>query len=164
MRNTGLFLVDIEDLTKVEIQFIPSELSFSSDSKIEAVVSPGRNNPFYHFSGSEDTLRFQLDWHCVETNREDVIRKCRWLESLTKADGYTKNQHKVQLIWGDLIKPETLWIVKSATFQVSLFDRVYNMMPRQAYQDVILMRVSSYNRSVYDVRNGLDTETAKTGL
>ena len=164
MAGTSIYLVDTVDLSKIELQFVPTEMSFMSDSKIEAVVSPGRNNPFYHFSGSEDSLKFQIDWHAMEQSREDVIRKCRWLKSLTKADGYKGGQRKIQLIWGSMIKGDSLWIVKSANFQVSLFDKVNGIFPRQAYQDIILMKVTSYNRSIDDVRNGLDTQTSKTGL
>lgn len=165
MAATKIYLIDSIDLTQVQLQFVPGELSFSPDSKIEAVVSPGRNNPFYHFSGSEDTLSFQIDWHAEQTDKEDVIRNCRWLESLTKADGYTGGQHPIKIIWGNLISKDTQWLVVAAGYKVSLFDRTSNMMPIQAYQDVILKRLSSFNRTQYDIRNNLDIDSSiKTGL
>lgn len=164
MNNTSLFLVDTVDLTKVELQFVPRELSFSPEAKLEAVLSPGRNNPFYHFSGAEDMLSFQIDWHAAEPSKEDVIRNCRWLESLTKADGYNGGQHPIKIVWGKLFSQDTLYLVKSAKFQVSLFDRVEGILPRQAYQDIVLVRLASYNRTINDVRNNIDLQNTPANI
>ena len=161
---TSLFIIDTVDLSQIELQFIPRELEFSPDSKIEAVVSPGRNNPFYHFSGSEDSLKFQIDWHAMDNDRKDVITKCRWLESLSKADGYASGLHPIKLVWGDLMNKETVWIVKQALYKVSLFDKVFGMLPKQAYQDVVLVRLATYNRTINDIRNNLDIDSSKLAI
>lgn len=156
-----IYLVDTIDLSQVALQFVPGKLAFSPESRIEAVLSPGRNNPFYHFSGSEDFLKFQIDWLAAEESRRDVIDNCRWLESLSKADGYNRGLHPIKIIWGDLMNNDTLWIVKNASYDVSLFDKAFGMLPRQAYQDVVLARLASYNRTTSDIRNNLDIDSTR---
>jgi len=64
------------------------------------IASFGSNNPIYQYTGSEDTLSFVIDWFSSENHREDVIFNCRWIEALTKSDGYNEPPHRVKIIWG----------------------------------------------------------------
>lgn len=152
---SNMWLVRIDDqgnqVESLRIQTVPLEISVEPESNWAVIPSVGRNNPFYQYTGGEDTLAFTLDWYSVENQREDVIRKCRWVQSLARADGYVKGPPRVLLIYGDLFRFAT-WIVDSAAYRLSLFDKERGMLPRQAYQDLVLKRVTEMNLSTQDFR------------
>jgi hypothetical protein len=128
----------------IKFQSVPPELAFESNSSFVPIATVGRNNPFYHYTGSEDILNFTLDWYANDTLRLGVIQSCKWLEALTKADGYLEEPHIVKLIWGDLFEDST-WIVTKASYRLTQFQAI-GMRPVQAYQDVELRRVIGHNR------------------
>lgn len=147
----------------VELPFVPGELSFSMDSKFMAIGTIGRNNPFYQYTGSEDELEFTIDWYSDTYHVEDVIFNCRWLEALTKTDGYS-NTHRVKLMWGkdDRLFRDDIWKMVAAPYKLSEFNRGYkspetgqfvstSLLPRQALQTVKLKRVSKNNMLYSDI-------------
>lgn len=135
----------------LKIQTVPKELDYNPQANWVVIPSVGRNNPFYNYTGGEDSLSFTLDWFCNDERRTDVIESCRWLESLSKADGYNAEPPMVILQWGRLFRFEK-WIVESAPYKLSLFNREYSMLPGQAYQEVTLKRVTGFNLGIKDMR------------
>lgn len=133
-----------ESLEQLRVQTVPTTLNVAGDSNFEVIPSIGRNNPFYHYTGSEDSLTFELDWYSIEGLRQDVIRKCRWVRSLTKSDGYNLAPPRIVLTFGHLFTNEQ-WIVESAPYRLELFDKEQGMFPRQAYQQITLKRVTDHN-------------------
>lgn len=147
----------------VELPFIPQELSFSMDSRFMAIGTIGRNNPFYQYTGSEDELEFSIDWFSDTFHVEDVIFNCRWIEALTKTDGYS-NTHRIKLMWGkdDRLFRDDIWKIVSAPYKLSEFNRGYkdpengnfrstSLLPRQANQIVKLKRISKNNMLYKDI-------------
>lgn len=146
---SNIFLVRLDDRYNqnpepLRIQVVPEELSVQPTANWAVVPSLGRNNPFYHYTGGEDTLQFTLDWYAVTERRQDVIDKCRWVESLCKADGYLDEPPRVLLIFGELFK-STTWIIKEAPYRLKNFNRERMMFPQQAYQELTLAKVTSRN-------------------
>lgn len=139
-----MYLVDLITLEKLPIQFVPQEMRWGPESNWVVIPSVGRNNPFYHYTGSEQTLTFQLDWNARVENRDDVIKSCRWVENLSLADGYDAEPPPVRIIFGTLFEEYT-FIVQSAPWSMNLFDVQYGMLPRQAYQDITLKRITGLN-------------------
>lgn len=139
------FIIDLVTLDRMFFQSIPTTLDYSPESNFEAIASPGRNNPVYQYSGSEDTLEFVLTWFCDHESRADVLLKCKWLEALSKGDGFEEPPHLVKLSFGDLFSDAT-WIVNSAKYKLGRFQRDYAMLPAYAEQQVILKRVTADNR------------------
>lgn len=149
-----MWLVRLSNNAQVEslrIQTVPFEIEIDPAPNWAIVPTLGRNNPFYHYTGGEDTLQMTLDWYSVDPLRNDVIDKCRWVQSLCKADGYKKEPPAVLLIFGNLFR-NTTWIIKNAPYKLSIFDKEMKMLPRQAYQEVTLAKISDHNTSVDDVR------------
>lgn len=149
---------DYPALHKVKLPFIPKTLEYNAESTFAVIKPIGRNTPRYHFTGSEDKLEFEIDWHSFEENREDVIRDCRIIESLTKSDGYLRPPPMVLLQWGrdNYLFGDHEFIIIKAPYRMVQFNRsqiingvVQNtyMLPVQAYQTVTLARVSSTNLS-----------------
>lgn len=141
----------------LELPFIPNELSFNMDSKFVAIATVGRNNSFYHYTGSEDELEFTIDWFSDTFHVEDVIFNCRWLEALTKTDGYG-TPHRVKIMWGkdDRLLRDDIWLLVSAPYKLSQFNRGYidpdtrdyistSLLPRQAYQTCKFKKISKSN-------------------
>lgn len=148
--------------SSLKLPFTPQKLSYNPTSEFTAIASFGMNNPYYHFSGSEDTITFKIDWFSSVNSRKDVIFSCRWLEALTKADGYDQAPHRVQLVWGEqnLMFDDSLWIVAAAPYELSDFINGYKengefrrvgLLPQQAYQNVTLKRITSANRSTREI-------------
>jgi hypothetical protein len=144
MKPNQPVIIDMVTLERLHFQSIPREINVDSSSTWVAIESVGRNNPFYHFTGSEDIIQFTLSWFCDDESRQDVIKKCKWLEALTKNDGYDVAPHPVKLVFGDLFKAST-FIVHKAKYQLANFNREYKMMPMLAFQEVELRKITSVN-------------------
>lgn len=143
--------VDVPNLKALKIQTIPLELSVEPLSKWAVIPSIARNNPFYHYTGGEDKIAFTLDWYSITDNRHDVIDKCRWVEALSKGDGYFKGPSRIILIFGGLFTKDT-WIIESAPYKLSLFDTDRELLPRQAYQELTLNKVTTHNSTRNEIR------------
>lgn len=138
------FILDLVTLQKLYFQTIPTVIDINPDSKFVAIESPGRNNPLYQYTGSEDSIDFGLTWYCDDESRMDVILKCKWLEALTKNDGYDNKPHIVQLIFGDLFR-DSKFIVEKAPYSIGRFNREFKMLPCYAEQKITLKRISTTN-------------------
>lgn len=144
------------------LPFVPGELNYTPESNFVGIASFGRNNPFYQFTGSEDTLTFTIDWFSDDPSREDVIFNCRWLESLTKGDGYDDVPHRVKIIWSvdDRLFEDSIWLLVSAPYKLSQFVKGYrkdgevistSMLPQQAYQTVTFKKLKQYNTTTKEI-------------
>ena len=152
---SNMWLVRLDSLgdeqEKLRIQTVPIEMSVTPESNWVAIPTIGRNNPFYNYTGGEDTLEFILDWYSTSEDNTDVINKCRWVESLSKANGYVKGPPKILLIFGKLFT-RTTWIIEKAPYKLSLFNKSEGMLPRQAYQELTLKKVTDHNSSITEIR------------
>lgn len=144
------YILDLVTKNRLFFQTIPLELNYNPESSWVAIAAAGRNNPTYHYTGSEDTLSFMITWYAATEGRADVIRKCKWLESLSKNDGYDNQPHSVQCIFGDLFK-EAKWIVFSAPYKLAMFNRQIGMLPQLATQEITLKRITVTNRTRRDI-------------
>lgn len=89
-----------EGFQQVIIQGMPKEINVSPDTTWATIKTVGRNNPFYHYTGAEDTITLDISWYSTEPNRRDVIRKCRIFESWSKANAYQSAPPELWLSWG----------------------------------------------------------------
>lgn len=144
------YILDLVTKQRLFLQTVPMELNYGSEGAWATIAPVGMNNPFYHYTGSEDTLTFSITWYSDEENRQDVIKKCKWIESLTKNDGYENKPHPVQFIMGDLYR-NAKWIVYSAPYKMANFNREFGMMPQFASQEITLKRISPINRMRSDI-------------
>ncbi len=160
---------DIDNsLSIISLDTIPREVQYTPQNKVIAMASPGRNNPFYHYTGSEDTLEFTIDWYSNSYNKSDVIMKCREVEAMSKNDSYDKTPALLRIIWGkqDLLFNDTYWVIEKAPYKLQNFNRAYRdwdkntgelgkdlfatgLLPVQAYQQLTLKKVTPNNSSFY---------------
>ena len=162
--SDSIVIIDIdavgvdEGIRTIELPFIPKELSWNCESSFVAIKPIGRNNPKYHFTGSEDRVEFEIDWHSMDNDRMDVIRKCRLIEALSKGDGYKNPPHRVLLKWGtdDILFRDIIFIVTAAPYRLTQFNKAQllngtiqsnHLLPIQAYQKISLSRITDSNLS-----------------
>jgi len=137
----------------ITLPTIPLELAYDVESDIPAIASFGRNNPFLMWTGSEDTLNFQIDFYSKVASKQDVIYWCRWLESMAKSDGYLGGMHRVLLVWGkdDKLFGGDTWYISKASYKLSQFQGHKSLLPAQAFQDITMKRVTDHNRTTQEI-------------
>jgi len=153
----------------LELPFIPDEVNMDPSSTFKAIASPGRNNPHYHYSGSEDTLEFTVQWFAKQEDRKDVIQNCRWLEALTKADGYSEDPHRVRIMWGRnaTLFDKDQWLLVHAPYKLSQFINGYkgkqgdfvstDLLPQMAEQKLTFKRVARTNRTAKEIITNINS-------
>ena len=149
------YFVDMVTCEILVLQTLPLEFNYSPETQWNVVMAPGRNSPNYQYSGAEDTLNFQISWYANEESREDVLRKCKWLESKSKNNGYDEKPHRVKLMFGDLFN-DTEWIIFDARYRISLFHRSIGFLPCLATQELTMKRVMTSNRTTQQIQK-IDT-------
>lgn len=152
---------------KIVLQNRPSQVDFRGETSWATIKSMGRNNPMYHYTGSEDTIQFNISWFCNDPNNyEEVVTKCRLLESWTKSDGYTSGPPVLIIDWGgnDGLFKGAYFILTSATYTLSNFQsgnidmrdqnpviKNTKLYPMAATQELVFKRVSAHNLKHQDI-------------
>jgi hypothetical protein len=144
------FIMNLRTGDKLFFQTVPEDMNYDPDSQFMPLQSPGRNNPLYNYTGSEDTLTFTLSWYGNDSTYETVLRSCKWLESLTKNDSYDNPPPNVLCVFGNMFK-DAKWLVTKAPYKLHLLSRPNGMLPQLAYQDLTLKRVTETNRTTQDI-------------
>lgn len=110
--------------TSLVIQNRPSEIQVNPQATWVAIKSMGRNNPFYMYTGGEDTITFDISWYASDPNHfEEVLAKCRLLESWTRANGYSQAPPTLKISWGsaDIFRNRD-FILESCPYRLSNFQ------------------------------------------
>lgn len=145
-----VILLDLDSGERLHLQGLPEELDVRPETSWATIRPFGRNLPHYQFTGSEDIIVMNISWYPQRDDLTDVIEKCKWIESLTKADGYFGRPHTVALIWGDLFRNYS-WIVDSAPYRLSNYSGDHGYRPRDARQEVTLKRISDTNLTLKEI-------------
>lgn len=145
-----MHIVALRSMERLELQFVPSKLTLNRQPTAQQVEIVGRNVPRQQVQGSERTLSFEVDMYALEDDRSDVIRRCLWLESLTYRDG-DQPQERVRLIFGRMFHND-IWVVRSFTYDMSLFDRQNSNVPRQAMGQITLVQDGDLEPMASDIR------------
>lgn len=158
---------------RIVIQNRPSTIEFKGETSWAAIKSMGRNTPMYHYTGAEDVIQFNISWYATdEANPDEVINKCRFLETWTKANAYQAAPPVIRIQWGsgtsvtegDLFKGQ-LFILTSATYTLKNFSDSIRaktggkfvklvskgLYPVVATQELIFKRVSATNLNYGDI-------------
>jgi len=149
----------------IKLVSVPRELNWNSESVFAAIKPLGRNSAFYHYTGSEDKLEFEIDWYSTSWDSREVIKNCRRVEALTKADGYTGNPHRVMLKWGvsNVLFEGIYFQMIAAPYRMTQFNKGRrgsdgsiertHMLPVQAYQTVTLARIDEINTTFDQIKH-----------
>ena len=154
----------------IVLQNRPTSLDFKGETYWAAIKSMGRNTPMYHYTGAEDTLQFNISWYANDPEHpDDVINKCRLLESWSKANGYKASPPILKLQWGSMKRDnpfqDHLYILISATYTLMDFNdcirggetkgyqslKTRGLYPAAATQELVFKRVSDINLEYGDI-------------
>lgn len=144
------YIINLSSLETMEIQFVLDELTYTRNANYSNIEIIGRNEPKYHYSGGETTMPLILDFHAQDDDRQDVIRKIKWLEALSYGDGYDANPPVIKIVFGEVFKEEQ-WIVKSVKPNMSLFVPMFNFLPHQATVSLDLAKYAPKNPKWVDI-------------
>lgn len=147
----NFYLTAIRSLEQIKIDYLPKSISPNRSSDIADLKIIGRNNPVHHYLSGSNTITLDLDFYAKEKNREDVIKKCRMLESWAVNDGFDKKPEQVRITLGSIFKFEDLWVIDSIVTDFSNFDAAYNFLPKQAYVKLSLKLDTPKNRKRRDI-------------
>lgn len=108
----------------IEFQTKPSNIKVNPQTNWATIRSMGRNLPMYHYTGAEDTIEINISWY--QDNKQyadDVLNKCRILESWSKANGYLSSPPLLQIVLGDGEGPfdGQYFILYSASYELTHF-------------------------------------------
>lgn len=119
-----IFNLSVSPYQSITLQNRPDELKVDPKSSWATVASMGRNNPFYLYTGGEDTISFDISWFVSDpTRRDEVVAKCRLLESWTKANGYQAAPPVLLIKWGGSgIFDNDNFILESAPYTLTHFQ------------------------------------------
>lgn len=124
--------LNVSPAISLVIQNRPDILRVEPAATWAAVKSMGRNNPFYFYTGGEDTITFNISWYSVDADhRDDVVNKCRLLESWARADGYSASPPTLRIQWGNSgLFEDDLFILAAAPYELTHFQNASRMMKR----------------------------------
>jgi len=146
------YFVDLDTGETLGMQGLPKKLDYDPKAIFAKIKVPGRNNSWITYSGSEDVLQLDISWYSVTNDKTDVILRCKWLESMTKADGYLGRNHFCRLQWGDLFS-KSIWVITAAPYDLKDFDKPSGMMPTCATQKVTLERYTFENSTHQNIND-----------
>ena len=149
--NTNkVYIVNISAVpyVKLELQNRPNEIPVNPISNWSDVNSMGRNIPFAIYTGGNSSFSIDISWFSDQPNvPNDVLAKCKLLESWSKADGYKSSPPLLKIIWGgSKIFDNHTYILKSATYKLSNFNSV-SVTPK--YKDGKKISNSYRNQLLY---------------
>ncbi len=164
--NIHIVKVDTDDPEKdsVTLPWIPKSLDFDPMSKLVAMPSIGRNLPFYHYTGAEDSLEFIIDWFFTDDkSRTKALHSATKMESFSKSNGYDEVLPRLKIIWGGSnIFKNSIWLLEHAPYRLSNWvDHVWDfhkdeyvsfeLLPQQIIQEVKFKKISSHNLTYQDI-------------
>lgn len=106
------------------LQNRPPEIDIDPQPIWVEVRSMARNTPFMMYTGSTDTIQFDISWYSNQPNkRNDVITKCKLLETWSKSNGYYSAPPILKIKWGSSeIFRDYYFVLYSAKYTLSNFQ------------------------------------------
>lgn len=145
-----LFITALSSNEKMEVQYVPEKLGNDLTADYGVIKIVGRNNSLRHYTGGDERLSLDLDFHSEAYNREDVIKKCSWLKSISVNNGYDDPPERIRVTFGKVFQKE-IWLIESVNISYEQFESVNGFLPIQAYVKLNLVLDTSRNRTRRDI-------------
>lgn len=140
---------------RVTLMFAPKELDFNPKTRLVPIASAQRNQPFYQYTGAEDTVVMQISYAANSEDRLDVIKTAKHLESWSKANGDIQGPATLKIIWGDEsgLFSNAKFHLESAGYRFGLFDKVHRYLPTLAFQELVFKKIVDVNNNWDNIRD-----------
>ncbi len=150
-------IVNLDTRERVSVMFVPKDVNWQAKSNWSVIPTMARNNPFYHYTGGEDKLSFELDWYAGDSSREDAIAAATKIKSWSRNNGYRNRPPRIMVIFGRLFRNH-VFVLESAPYKMELFHRQKgvneDLLPVQIYQTITLLKVTSANQDHAEISEG----------
>jgi len=150
-RFTRASILNLQTGESLSFQYQTTELDDQNAGSWASIPSPGRNLPFQHWTGGEESITLELHWVAERLDKRDPMEKAEYIKSLRAADGYERSAPRVKLIWGEVFK-DSEFVVHSAPFKAKYPDGQQGWRFMTILQNITLIRVSDSN--LKKVQNG----------
>ncbi len=130
-----VYIVEVDTLEQLEVQYMPNELTDSSNAELNAIKTIARNQPFQGYSGVENTITFSLDFYSQQNDRKDVLQKTRWLKSMTFGESFNGKPSRLRIVWGEFLNDFT-FVLDSVNIKYSNMMKYHEGLPCQAMVDL----------------------------
>ncbi len=151
LKELYILALDSPEVEALQIQYNPSELNYSRDSKIQDIAIVGRNDDLHQYTGGSTSLSFDLSFFSQETTRQDVKAKIKWLESQMYSEG-DRAPSRLKLVFGQMFRDE-IWILRSMSVKYSVFEPASGWLPLYATASLTLVRDTETDLNASDIRN-----------
>jgi hypothetical protein len=149
---SSLYLVELQEpFETLALQFVPDEISKNRQGNFEAVLPTGRNTPVFQYTGGNDDLSLVLMFYADDAQRENVLQKVAWLESLANSDGYNAPARRIKIVFGKVFREEK-WVVKTVATKLLDFAHLYGYAPMRAEVSLSLSLATDSNLTFKDIR------------
>ena len=113
---------DIENRDNIlALQCVPNEMRGATKPAYASYNSVGTSVPTKQFTGSLKTLHMELDYYADESEKEDVIRKARWLERFVVSN--PRGARTLQFVFGEWYPTDFRWALVAYDWRMSLFHQ-----------------------------------------
>lgn len=126
----------LQEFERLEIQSVPNEIVQNRKANVATIDVVGRNNPITQVTGGNTTINFKIEIVAKQENKQDVLDKTRWLNSLTYK-GRNNVYPLVKLVFGDMYKKQ-VWFVETCNIAYKNFDQTRNNVSAYASVDLVL--------------------------
>lgn len=150
MPANQIYIVALDTYDKIGIQYIPEDVNHTRKANISGIAPIGRNLPNLHHMGGSESVSFRIDINAELEDKSDVLRKVRWLQARTYTPGINKPVTPIMIVFGQLFAGKQ-FLIESVTANLSLFDRVNDLNPVQAFIDLNLAVYSATNTLRSDI-------------
>ena len=142
----NIYIVELEPpRERLEVQYVPSEISISRSANISTVNVVGLNIPLRQWTGGEKSLNFTLNFYAKDEAKEEAVRKVKWLESLTYNEN-AGNPRLVKVVFNRLFLDDK-WIVDTVNYKLANFHPTegYPVQAEVSLSLLLYARGNEYN-------------------
>lgn len=156
--NTGtnttgskMYFINIDTGGRLEIQFVPSDMSHDRTGNWSDADIIGRNDPKHQYVSGQTSFSMTLDFYADEESRTSVMRKVAWLHALIANDAYRRPAPRVILVMGQMFTKE-VWIVEKVRAKYDNLSKPNGFLPQQAMVDIQMTLDPASNRGWNDIK------------
>ena len=135
---------------RLEIQFVPNNITGQRTANLKDINVVGRNNPFVQYTGGKEIITLPLEFYSDVLLHDDVKQKIDWLRSLTIKDSKS-GYRRIKLLFGKLFRWE-VFVVKSVSYKMTNLDGDSRFLPLRATCTLSLQIDTEEDVTIDDLR------------
>lgn len=123
-----IYIIEVDTLESFECQLMPNSFSENVQIDINKIKTISRTNPFIGYSGTQETISFDLQMYSDEESRKELHRKINWIKGLAYPDKRDGKPSRLRIVWGELLNKYT-FALQSCEIKKSNFSKYHDGYP-----------------------------------